>query len=271
MFNYIYPVIANQVCFPFYLSGAGIASPEYHVIRESGLVSHQILFTLDGKGILNIDNKSFINKKGTVFYVKPGIPHEYYPLDGQWTTCWVVFRGNYLPEIMQRLGFPDYICKKTKNIDNIKRIFDMIYTSAKGSGSMDEKCSLLVYEYIMAVRNLLLLNEDNSANSVIKNAIKYIDKNFNKDISLQELSELCGISKQHFCRVFKKKLGIRPLEYLARKRISKAKVLLINTDKSIYEIGKETGYNDANYFGIVFKKYEGISPGEYRKIKNTRN
>ncbi len=172
---------------------------------------------------------------------------------------------------MQRLRFPDYICKKTKNIDNIKRIFDMIYTSAKGSGSMDEKCSLLVYEYIMAVRNLLLLNEDNSANSVIKNAIKYIDKNFNKDISLQELSELCGISKQHFCRVFKKKLGIRPLEYLARKRISEAKVLLINTDKSIYEIGKETGYNDANYFGIVFKKYEGISPGEYRKIKNTRS
>lgn len=82
---------------------------------------------------------------------------------------------------------------------------------------------------------------------------------------------MCGISKQHFCRVFKKKLGIRPLEYLARKRISKAKVLLINTDKSIYEIGKETGYNAANYFGIVFKKYEGISPGEYRKIKNTRN
>ncbi len=64
---------------------------------------------------------------------------------------------------MQWLRFPDYICKKTKNIDNIKRIFDMIYTSAKGSGSMDEKCSLLVYEYIMAVRNLLLLNEDNSA------------------------------------------------------------------------------------------------------------
>ena len=92
MFNYIYPVIANQVCFPFYLSGAGIASSEYHVIRESGLVSHQILFTLDGKGILNIDNKSFINKKGTVFYVKPGIPHEYYPLDGQWTTTIFLYK-----------------------------------------------------------------------------------------------------------------------------------------------------------------------------------
>ena len=77
--------------------------------------------------------------------------------------------------------------------------------------------------------------------------------------------------KTTFLPCIYRKLGIRPLEYLARKRISEAKVLLINTDKSIYEIGKETGYNDANYFGIVFKKYEGISPGEYRKIKNTRS
>ncbi|MEZ3424343.1 MAG: hypothetical protein K1W39_11615 [Lachnospiraceae bacterium] len=46
MFNYIYPVIASQACYPFYLSGIGIASPEYHVIREEGLVSHQILFTM---------------------------------------------------------------------------------------------------------------------------------------------------------------------------------------------------------------------------------
>ncbi|MCI9077781.1 MAG: AraC family transcriptional regulator [Lachnospiraceae bacterium] len=267
MFNYVYPVIASQACFPFYLSGVGTASPEYHVLRENGLVSHQILFTLDGEGILNIDNKSFVNKKGTIFYVKPGISHEYYPLGGQWTTCWVVFRGDYLAEIMQRLGFPDYICKKPKSIDNIKRLFDMIYASAKSSGSMDEKCSLLVYEYILAVRDVLLLNEDTPANSIIKNAITYIDKNFNKDISLHELSELCGISRQHFCRVFKKKMGMRPLEYLTKKRISEAKVLLINTNKSIAAIGEETGYNDANYFGMVFKKYEGISPGEYRKIK----
>lgn len=267
MFNYVYPVIANQDCFPFYLSGTGIASPEYHVIRENGLVSHQILFTLDGEGVLNIDNKSFINKKDTIFYVKPGIPHEYYPLDKKWTTCWVVFRGDYLAQIMERLGFPDYICKKTKNTDNIKKIFDMIYASAKSSACMDEKCSLLIYEYILAVRDVLLLNEDTAIGSVIKNAIIYIDRNFSKDISLQELSDMCGISRQHFCRIFKKKLGMRPLEYLSQKRISEAKVLLCNTDKSISEIGRETGYNDATYFGIVFKKYEGVSPGEYRKIK----
>ena len=195
-----------------------------------------------------------------------GVPHEYYPLDGEWTTCWVVFRGDYLAGIMERLGFPAYIFKKCKDISNIKRLFDMIYASAKSSSYMDEKCSLLVYEYIMAARNELLLNKSAST-SIIKDAVTYIDKNYSKDISLKELSDICGISGQHFCRIFKKEFGMRPLEYLAKKRISEAKVLLCNTGKSISLIGEETGYKDITYFGMVFKKYEGISPSEYRKIK----
>ena len=61
--------------------------------------------------------------------------------------------------------------------------------------------------------------------------------------------------------------GMRPMEYLARKRLSVAKVLLFSTDNSITSIGKEVGYEDPTYFGIVFKKLEGISPSEYRKLK----
>lgn len=60
---------------------------------------------------------------------------------------------------------------------------------------------------------------------------------------------------------------MRPLEYLAKKRISEAKAMLCNTDKSISLIGEETGYKDITYFGMVFKKYEGVSPSQYRKIK----
>ena len=43
--EWIYPILGKQKCLPFYLSGVGIAEPEYHVIREEGLVSHQIHYT----------------------------------------------------------------------------------------------------------------------------------------------------------------------------------------------------------------------------------
>ena len=269
MFNVIYPVIGSQRCFPVYLSGVGIADPEYHVVRENGLISHQILFTLEGEGRVTIDNKSYIQKKGSVFYVAAGIPHEYYPLGDTWTTCWVVFRGDSLAQLMKRLGFPEYICKKVPEIHKLQRLFDMIYTSAGDSVNGNEKCSLLLYEYIMTARRLLLLHSEIAPGGSLDNAVSYINENYHKDISLQELADMCGISRQHFCRVFKAKMGMRPLEYLAQKRILEAKVQLYSTEKSIADIGKDTGYRNPTYFGMVFKKYERISPSEYRNLKKS--
>ena len=50
--EWIYPILGKQKCLPFYLSGIGIAEPEYHVKREDGLVSHQFLYTRSGRGNL---------------------------------------------------------------------------------------------------------------------------------------------------------------------------------------------------------------------------
>ena len=102
-------------------------------------------------------------------------------------------------------------------------------------------------------------------------AVSYIEKHYGEDISLQNLAEICGVSTQHFCRLFREEMGMRPMEYVARKRISEAKVALYDSDASIAQIGQKVGYADPNYFGIVFKKYEGISPREFRKRrKNVR-
>ena len=62
---------------------------------------------------------------------------------------------------------------------------------------------------------------------------------------------------------------MRPLEYIARRRIAQAKSLLLNTDTEIGEIGRLVGYEDRNYFSIVFKKLEGVSPRDYRRSRGT--
>lgn len=264
----IYPVIGNQRCFPFYLTGVGISSPENHIIRSHGLYSHQILFTREGEGQIYVDNQSLRLKEGCVFYIMPGIPHEYYPVDGNWTTCWVVFQGNNLRHLMQDLEFPSFICRKAADIQPIKRVFENIYASAGNPIRGNEKCSLLIYEYIMAVRRALLFDTDNTCpNSVIDAGLIFMNEHYDRDISLGELASLCHISPQHFCRVFRLETGMRPMEYLTQKRMLEAKVLLCNTNQSIAEIGRQTGYEDPAYFGMVFKKHEGISPSQYRKSK----
>ena len=100
--EWIYPILGKQKCLPFYLSGIGIAEPEYHVKREEGLVSHQFLYTQSGRGNLHVAGGSYTLEKGSLCYLGPGIPHEYYPvIEDDWTTCWIVFRGEYLAEMMK--------------------------------------------------------------------------------------------------------------------------------------------------------------------------
>lgn len=269
MFDAIYPVIGKQTCLPFYVYGVGVSSPEYHIVREQGLLSHQFILTVKGEGKILVDGKEYIAQKGGIFYVASEVTHEYFPVKDEWTTYWITFRGDSLNDLMKRLGFPRYKYGITSNVEPVLQLFDRIYANAGESGEGDEKCSLLVYEYILLMRNILLMDNDKHTGSIIDHAIAFMDNHYNEDISLQKLASICNISEQHFCRLFREKMGMRPMKYLAKKRIAMAKVFLYDTQKSIAEIGREVGYADSTYFGIVFKKYEGITPSEFRKRRGS--
>jgi two-component system response regulator YesN len=88
-----------------------------------------------------------------------------------------------------------------------------------------------------------------------------------KDISLDEMASMTGLSSFYFSKVFKHYKKINFIEYLTRIRTQKAKELLMNPVNSIKDIGEMVGYNDSNYFTRVFKRIEGITPTEYRNKK----
>ena len=64
--------------------------------------------------------------------------------------------------------------------------------------------------------------------------------------------------------VFSNKVGLSFVEYITKKRMAKAKILLRNTSKKSGEIANEIGYKDPRYFSFVFKKNQGCTPSQYR-------
>lgn len=98
-------------------------------------------------------------------------------------------------------------------------------------------------------------------------AMKYINKNFNKNISLESVSEHIHLNPQYFSRYFKNNTGVNFIEYVSKLRIKEGKKLLVSTEKSISRISMDIGYIDPAYFTKVFIKYEGISPHKYRLMK----
>lgn len=122
----------------------------------------------------------------------------------------------------------------------------------------------------------LLKNEDTSLNAFtdlsydsdsIHEAIKFINKNFNRNITLELVSEHVHLTPHYFSRYFKSNTGVNFIEYLSKLRIKEAKRLLVSTSKSISRISLEIGYVDSAYFSKVFMKYEGVSPHKYRLSK----
>lgn len=267
----IYPVIGKQIELPFYLTGIGVSDPEIHVVRSMGLSSHQFLFTSSGVGVLYVDGKEYRQEKGSVFYLAPGIPHEYHPLNEDWVTNWLVFRGKHSNELMQNIGFNGFAFSSLCSTERCEKIFRRIYSAAEDPINGGENASVLVYEYILAMREAMFFptKETSGKSNIVDEALMYIDRHYMQDIAIETLAGLSGVTVQHFCRVFKTETLMRPLEYLARRRISEAKSLLSNTALEIGEIGKMVGYPDRNYFSMVFRRMEGVSPREYRRAKDS--
>ena len=95
----------------------------------------------------------------------------------------------------------------------------------------------------------------------------YINKNYDKEISLDTLAGLCLMSKSYFRSQFKKYKGVSPLKYREDVRISWAKKYLRSNFFSATEIAEKLGYCDIYHFSKAFKNSVGVTPSEYRRKK----
>ena len=109
----------------------------------------------------------------------------------------------------------------------------------------------------------------NEQESHLKNKIldvtQYIGEHFcERDMSLQSVSENAYISKSYLCAFFKKEIGKTVNQYICELRMEKAKALLLDRRKKVYEIALSVGYTDVNYFLTLFKKTTGTTTSQYR-------
>ena len=107
--------------------------------------------------------------------------------------------------------------------------------------------------------------KEKQSESVMEKAKEYIRQNYQKDLTLDEVSKVVDISPYYFSKLFKQETGENFIEYLTKVRMKNAEELLKDSDYSIKEICVASGYSDPNYFSRIFKKYEGVTPSEYRE------
>lgn len=155
------------------------------------------------------------------------------------------------------------------NNEEIAQLTNKLITICTGTKQhKDIYADLTLKELLVSIMQCQNLNHLHTGNDINNNPLAaivgYIKNNIHEKFQIEQLSSKACMSKATFYRVFKKELGISPLEYIFTQKINKAKELLRNPMLKISTISDELGFSDANYFIRVFKKIEGITPNQYR-------
>mgnify|MGYP001791650959 FL=1 len=98
----------------------------------------------------------------------------------------------------------------------------------------------------------------------LKQILELIGDNLSEEISLLELARFLDMSQFHFCREFKKSVGVTPHHYIMQQRVKMAKRVLKQQDLPIAEVAVECGFSNQSHLGRVFKQHTGTTPRRFR-------
>ncbi|MBY5394283.1 helix-turn-helix transcriptional regulator [Rhizobium leguminosarum] len=103
----------------------------------------------------------------------------------------------------------------------------------------------------------------------LRRATEFIEENCLRNIRLEELAGLTGLSQSHFSHAFKASTGIAPHQWQTNARLDRAKRLLVESENALTAIAAETGFADQAHFTRVFRKHIGITPASWKKAQVT--
>lgn len=155
-----------------------------------------------------------------------------------------------------RSGVTEYLIKPIQRFDIQTRLDDLITLTDRADvlGILARDCPVPT-EYRWQDRRKKLTQY----------AINFIEAHYHETIYVDTLARICGMSRSHFCRVFKAEQGEPFIRYLARCRISKAKDLLRRPSASVTEVAFAVGFSNHSHFTHTFRRFAGELPSDYRK------
>lgn len=154
-----------------------------------------------------------------------------------------------------------FLIKYNKDLHYISKELNDALDEAKDIKALEELGELIITAY----SDTLLEKINYSENDIVNSAVKIINRDYCSGITLEDISKELHISKNYLCSLFKKYTGVSFCKYLNTLKTNMAKKLLEENKKSLEYISYECGFSSQAHFSLTFKKYTGITPGEYRK------
>lgn len=277
---------------PLQFISAGIFTAETTWTHMERVIdSFELMIGIRGKVFMQQDEDRYTLGEGDTLLLLPGHLHKgYAPSVKGASVFWLHFTCNVDFMVLNEkdaneeialannnpyfTGFDEKIFLMTffhsSNIERISILFhQLLHISESGyytKQAVNYILTSLVFELTEQVLSIStgLKNQNNSIEHLSR-ITEWIRIHLTCDISLMNVAHQFNYTKEYMARYFKKHMGMSMHEYINKMRMAKAREMLIQTDNHIKEISSALGFSDDKYFLKLFKKYEKITPREYRR------
>lgn len=251
-------------------------------------VHYEIYVQMSGRRCYFLKNSVYEIETGDVVFIAPGLVHKTSNIDkNPHSRLLIEFDEKYLDDLSTFLSEADvrqkfssilsngyYIYRNEEHTDSIlKKCRTLVDNDSNGDAFDKMKCRLSVGELLLDIMSASF--DPGKANEIssrykISEILNYINDNYEKNISLKEISEKFYLSYYYLSRLFKEVTGFTFVAYVNIIRVNKAKLLIDETDEKMESISEIVGFGSQKQFVRVFKALYGISPSKYRSSVKRR-
>ena len=232
-------------------------------------------YVISGTGTLMADDSKGVTqtyqiKSGQGFMLFPGQISTYVADKNlPWEYAWLEFGGLKVREMIEIAGItkdsPIYHANSKDLRQNMMEEMLYIVKNADKSPLHLIGHLYLFLDYMTrSAATMRLKHGGRLRDFYIKEALSFIEQNFQNDISVEDIAAFCGLNRSYFGKIFHDTIGKSPQEFLMSYRMQKATELLKLTQLSIGYIGNAVGYSNQLHFSRAFKNVYGVSPREWR-------
>ncbi len=202
-------------------------------------------------------------EKGAIYWMLVRVP----PAGGRFLNL-TVKQSRVLSSQLLNIGTRHFKCRA-----EMKPMLEKIFSYHQQTGNSLAIINIinLLTRFLLDVIDCALHCEQRSLSEQIRLITEYIEINISGKIRLEFLARKIDLSLSRFKARFKQETGIPPAEYIQRRKIECARHFLTeNKKQSITEIAYSLEYSSSQYFATVFKRYTGLTPGEYRRMERRK-
>lgn len=228
---------------------------------------HEIHIVYSGKCIYECNGENYEIEEKQALFIPSGTEHKYIGCDKNILKTSLAFsyeiNSTFKNPIVRKMSISS---KVIKNVDYILTCCDSIdiFTSTLAGGRIFE----IIYDFLKFGDTQPPLNFDQNIDPRFPIAKQFIEKNLQRPITIEDVAKECCLSTKQLSRIFKNLTNRSLHEYIVNSKIKKAENLLIDTDKSIKEIGYSLGFDNECSFITFFKRHRYVTPGVFRKNKH---